>query len=131
LNFEQEFKGKKVKNMKKKGLKLALILLSILIMNCHLLQNEENADEIDIYFMESNVSIIGVEGIASLTLKIEPAEKMIGYNVEYEVSNENIAVIIKADRRGCVLMAKDIGSVIVTARVLNAEAKAVVNVIKM
>jgi hypothetical protein len=52
------------------------------------------------------------------------------YTVDYEILNQEIAAIFRADRRGVVFSGRKEGSTVITAKIGNAEAKAVINVFK-
>jgi hypothetical protein len=114
----------------KKGI-FSFIFINIVILSfysCHLFENMDETVSTQVYFNESNVTVFR-GGLGSLTLKIEPIENLEYYAVDYEIANQQVAMIFKADRRGVVFSGVGIGSTIITARVGNAEAKAVINVI--
>jgi len=95
---------------------------------CHILEEDREMDTVAVYFDESNVTVFE-GGLGSVTLRIEPAEALANGNVEYEMGNEEVAVIYKADKRGCVFFGKKQGSTVLTARIRGAEAKTVVTVL--
>jgi len=70
-----------------------------------------------------------------VTLRVEPADALVNSNVEYEIGNEEVAAIYKADKRGCVFYGRKAGSTVLTARVRGAggtggaEAKMVITVL--
>jgi hypothetical protein len=85
-------------------------------------------DNVAVYFDESNVTVFE-GGLGSVTLRVEPVDALAGSNVEYEMSNEEVAVIYRADKRGCVFYGRKAGSTILMARIRGAEAKMVVTVL--
>lgn len=107
---------------------VGIIVCVISIESCHLFSPDEDYTEVSIYFNESNVTIYK-GGLGSFSLRIDPPNGLDYYTVDYTVTNEDIAVIYRADRRGVVVSGKNIGSTVITAKIGNAEAKAVVNVI--
>ena len=106
-----------------------IILLLLLITSCHLFNREEDLHNVAVYFNESNVSVYE-GGLGSLSLRIEPPDRLTYYTVDYSILNEEVAVIFRADRRGVVFSGKQAGSTVITAAIGNAEAKAVINVFK-
>jgi len=105
-----------------------LIVVVLLLSSCHLFEEEEH-NNVQVYFDESNVSVF-TGGMGSLSLRIEPPETMEQFDVHYAILNENIAMIFRADRRGVVFYGLEKGSTVITARIGNAEAKAVINVVE-
>ena len=114
---------------------LALVVIAAFCPpSCHLLDNDRGMDTAAVYFDESNVTVFE-GGLGSVTLRIEPADKLANSNVAYEMSNEDVAVVYRADKRGCVFYGKKEGSTVLTARIRGAggsggaEAKMVVTVL--
>ncbi|MDR0494246.1 MAG: Ig-like domain-containing protein [Treponema sp.] len=103
------------------------LTLFIIFPSCHLFDNDDELANIAVYFNESNVSVFE-GGLASLSLRIEPPDGLSHYTVEYGILNEEIAVIFRSDRRGVVFAGMKAGSTVITAKIGNAEAKAVINV---
>jgi len=68
-------------------------------------------------------------------LRVDPTDALIFGNVQYEIGNEDVAAIYKADKRSCVFLGMKKGSTVLTARlravggVGSAEAKMVVTVL--
>jgi len=108
---------------------LLLILCALFSGSCHLFENADKTENVAVYFNESNVSVYE-GGLASLSLRIEPPDGLPYYTVDYEILNEEIAVIFRADRRGVVFSGRKEGSTVITAKIKNAEAKAVINVFR-
>jgi len=106
---------------------LLLILFSLISASCHLFENVDETENVAVYFNESNVSVYE-GGLGSLSLRIEPPDGLPYYTVDYKILNEEIAVIFRADRRGVVFSGRKKGSTVITAKIGNAEAKAVINV---
>jgi len=106
-----------------------IIIIFLLFSSCHLFDNTEETQHVAVYFNESNVSVYE-GGLGSLSLRIEPPDRLSYYTVDYKILNEEIAVIFRADRRGVVFSGKQEGSTVITAVIGNAEAKAVINVFK-
>jgi len=108
----------------------ALMLAPILsVSSCHLFDEVDDTQNVAVYFNESNVSVYE-GGLGSLSLRIEPPDVLSYYTVNYTITNEEIAVIFRADRRGVVFSGRKEGSTVISASVGNAEAKAVINVFK-
>jgi len=122
-----------MKNAKKKliGISILFIVLGFMITllatSCHLFA-QDDTERMQIYFDESNITIY-VGGYASFSLRIEPYESANNYSIEYSISNQDIALIFQANRRGCVVSGLKAGSTVITAKVGNAETKAVITVI--
>jgi len=106
---------------------LLLIFFSLLSGSCHLFENTGETENVAVYFNESNVSVYE-GGLGSLSLRIEPPDGLPYYTVDYEILNEEIAAIFRADRRGVVFSGRKKGSTVISAKIGNAEAKAVINV---
>jgi len=113
--------------MDTKIIALLLIFFAVFSGSCHLFENIDETENVAVYFNESNVSVYE-GGLGSLSLRIEPPDGLPYYTVDYEISNEEVAVIFRADRRGVVFTGRKKGSTVITAKVLDAEAKAVINV---
>jgi hypothetical protein len=112
---------------------LALSAIALCCLSaCHFFDNDREMDTVAVYFDESNVTVFE-GGLGSVSLRVEPADALAKGNVEYEISNEEVAVIYKADKRGCVFYGKKAGSTILKARIRNAggvaEAKMVITVL--
>jgi hypothetical protein len=95
---------------------------------CHLFDDDREMDTVAVYFDESNVTVFE-GGLGSVTLRVEPVDAMANSNVEYEMSNEEVAVIYRADKRSCIFYGKKSGSTVLTARIRGAEAKMVITVL--
>jgi len=100
---------------------------------CHLFDDDRGMDTAAVYFDESNVTVFE-GGLGSVTLRSDPADALANGNVEYEMSNEEVASIYRADKRGCVFYGRKKGSTVLTARIRGgvaggAEAKMVVTVL--
>jgi hypothetical protein len=111
------------------GAKIILIILTTFIISCHLFDRIDDAENVAVYFNETNVSVYE-GGLGSLSLRLEPPDGLPYHAVNYKILNEDIAVIFRADRRGVVFSGKKEGSTVITATIGNAEAKAVINVFK-
>jgi len=117
--------------------RLAVIMLSASVLSaaalcfltaCHFFDDRNQMDTVAVYFDESNVTVFE-GGLGSVTLRVEPTEVLANNNVVYEMGNEEVAVIYRADKRGCVFYGKKEGSTILTARIRSAEAKMVITVL--
>jgi hypothetical protein len=109
--------------------KLVIIGIVILIIgNCHFFDNYKELATVAIYFNETNVSIYK-GGLGSVSIHVDPSDSLEYYDIEYSMSNEDVAVIYKADNRGVVFSGKEIGSTVLTAKLRDAEAKAVITVL--
>jgi len=106
-----------------------IILLALLLGSCHMFDPGDDTQNVAVYFNESNVSVYE-GGLASLSLRIEPSDGLPYYTVEYTILNEEVAVIFRADRRGVVFAGIKEGATVITAKIGDAEAKAVINVFK-
>jgi len=106
-----------------------LMVLLLFLGSCHLFDRVDDTQNVAVYFNESNVSVYE-GGLASLSLRIEPPDGLPYYTVHYKILNEEIAVIFRADRRGVVFSGKKEGATVITAKIGDAEAKAVINVFK-
>jgi hypothetical protein len=106
-----------------------LILLTLLSGSCHLFYHVDEAQNVAVYFNETNVSVYE-GGFGSFSLKLEPPDALPYHAVDYKILNEEIAVIFRADRRGVVFSGRKEGSTVITATIGSAEAKAVINVFK-
>jgi len=114
------------------GTKIIMLLLTFFALfsgACHLFDNADDTENVAVYFNESNVSVYE-GGLGSLSLRIEPPDGLPYYTVDYKILNEEIAAIFRADRRGVVFSGRKEGSTVITAKIGNAEAKAVINVLK-
>lgn len=109
-----------------KNIVLAVIVVCCLEA-CHLFDDTREMDNVAIYFNESNVTVFE-GGLGSATLRVEPTEALANENVEYEIGNEEVAAIYRADKRGCVFYGNQKGSTILKARLRGAEAKMVITV---
>ena len=110
------------------GTKIIVSLLVLFSASCHLFENTDEAINVAVYFNESNVSVFE-GGLGSLSLRIEPADGLSNYTVDYKIFNEDVAMIFRADRRGVVFTGRKAGSTVITAKLGNVEAKAVINVL--
>jgi hypothetical protein len=106
-----------------------VVLLALFLCSCHVFDAVDETQNVAVYFNESNVSVYE-GGLGSLSLRIEPADILSYYTVDYKILNEEIAVIFRADNRGVVFSGRKEGSTVITASLGNAEAKAVINVFK-
>ena len=115
-----------------KAIVLCVMALSALALvclpACHLFDDSRDMDTVVVYFDESNVTVFE-GGLGSVTLRVEPTDVLANSNVVYEMGNEEVAVIYRADKRGCVFYGKKAGSTVLTARIRGAEAKMVVTVL--
>jgi len=108
---------------------LALSALALCCLSaCHFFDDDRGMDTVAVYFDESNITVFE-GGLGSVSLRVEPADALANGNVEYEISNEEVAVIYKADKRGCVFYGKKAGSTVLKARIKGAEAKMVITVL--
>jgi len=107
------------------------VMLAVIVVccmeACHLFDDNREMDNVAIYFNESNVTVFE-GGLGSVTLRVEPTEALANENVEYEMGNEEVATIYRADKRGCVFYGNQKGSTILKARLRGAEAKMVITV---
>ena len=94
---------------------LALCCLSA----CHFFDDTREMDTVAVYFDESNVTVFE-GGLGSVTLRVEPVDALAYGNVEYEIGNEDVAAIYRADKRGCVFYGRKEGSTVLTARIKGA-----------
>jgi hypothetical protein len=108
---------------------ILLIIITILSGSCHLFDHVDDAQNVAVYFNETNVSVYE-GGLGSLSLRLEPSDALPYHAVDYEILNDEIAVIFRADRRGVVFSGKKEGSTVITATIGSASAKAVINVFK-
>jgi len=106
---------------------LAVIIASCLPA-CHLFDDDRKMDAVAVYFDESNVTVFE-GGLGSVSLRVEPADALANSNVAYEISNEEVAMIYRADKRGCVFYGRKEGSTVLSARIRGAEAKMVITVL--
>ena len=111
------------------GAKIITVIAALFFSSCHLFGNMDETRNVAVYFNESNVSVFE-GGLGSLSLRIEPSDALTYYTVDYKISNEEVAVIFRADRRGVVFSGRNEGSTVISAIIGNAEAKAVINVFK-
>jgi hypothetical protein len=95
---------------------------------CHFFDDNREMDTVAVYFDESNVTVFE-GGLGSVTLRVEPADTLANSNVAYEIGNEEVAVIYRSDKRGCVFYGKKSGSTVLAARIRGAEAKMVITVL--
>ena len=112
---------------------LALSVLALCLPACHLFEDNRDMDTVAVYFDESNVTVFE-GGLGSVTLRVEPTDALANGNVVYEIGDEEVAGIYRADKRGCVFYGKKQGSTVLTARIRGAgggvaEAKMVVTVL--
>jgi hypothetical protein len=108
---------------------IVVIIMTILLAECHLFDRGDDSQNVAVYFNETNVSVYE-GGLGSLSLRIEPPDGLPYYPVDYKIFNEEVAVIFRADRRGVVFSGIKEGSTVITAAIGKAEAKAVINVYK-
>jgi hypothetical protein len=114
----------------RKFILLPISLTAILLLHsCHLFDDHTPTETIAIFFNETNVSVYE-GGLGSVSLRVEPSDILAHNNVSYSISNETIAVIYRADRRGCVFTGRSEGSTVLTAKVKDAEARMVITVLK-
>jgi hypothetical protein len=110
-------------------IRIIIIILTIFPVSCHLFYRVDDTQNVAVYFNETNVSVYE-DGLGSLSLRIEPPDGLPYQVVDYQILNEEIAVVFRADRRGVVFLGKREGSTLITAMIGKAEAKAVINVYK-
>jgi hypothetical protein len=109
---------------------LFLNITTILLLNsCHLFDDHTPTETIAVFFNETNVSVYE-GGLGSVSLRVEPSDILAYNNVSYSISNETVAVIYRADRRGCVFTGRSEGSTVLTAKIKDAEARMVITVLK-
>jgi len=106
-----------------------MVILLLFLGSCHIFDSVDDTQNVSVYFNESNVSVYE-GGLGSLSLRIEPPDRLPYYTVEYKILNEEVAVIFRADRRGVVFSGRKEGATVITATIGDAEAKAVINVFK-
>ena len=106
-----------------------IALLALFLGSCHIFDAVDETQNVAVYFNESNISVFE-GGMGAFSLRIEPMDVLSYYAVDYAILNKEIAVIFRADRRGVVVSGSKEGSTVITASVGNAEAKAIINVIK-
>jgi len=107
-----------------------LFCLSLCVVgfsSCHFFDKEPGTDHLNIYFDESSASAF-VDGMGSLSLRIEPPDEGAYLKVEYEVLNDKVARIFQANRQGVVFYGVAEGSTIMYAIVGDTKASAVINV---
>jgi len=109
------------------------VIIPCCLPGCHFFDDDREMDAVAVYFDESNVTVFE-GGLGSVTLRVEPADALAYGNVEYEIGNEDVAAIYKADKRGCVFYGRKAGSTVLTARIKGgaggvAEAKMVITVL--
>jgi len=104
------------------------VMAAVCLSGCHFFYDDRGMDTVAVYFDESNVMVFE-GGLGSVSLRVEPADALATGHVEYEISNEEVAVIYKADKRGCVFYGKKAGSTVLMARIRGAEAKMVITVL--
>ena len=104
-------------------------VFALLTSSCHLFEDISVNDTVALFFNETNVAVFE-GGLGSVSLRVEPTTVLENNNVLYSISNENIAALYRADKRGCVFIGKAEGSTVLTARLQNAEAKMVITVFK-
>jgi len=112
---------------------VSAVIILCCLSACHLFEDNQEMDTVAVYFDESNVTVFE-GGLASVTLRVEPTDALVNGNVEYEMGNEEVAAIYRADKRGCVFYGKKKGSTVLTARIRgagggSAEAKMVITVV--
>ena len=99
------------------------VVLCVMILtsltSCHLFDDRREMDAVAVYFNESNVTVFE-GGLGSVSLRVEPGDALANGNVEYKIGNEEVAVIYRADKRGCVFYGKQKGSTVLTARIRGA-----------
>jgi hypothetical protein len=104
------------------------ISLFSLLSSCHLFDDNTSIETVAVFFNETNVSVFE-GGLGSVSLKVEPPDVLEYNNVLYSISNEEVAMIYRADKRGCVFVGRSEGSTVLSARIKNAEAKMVITVL--
>jgi hypothetical protein len=104
------------------------VIIAVCLPACHLFDDNREMDTVAVYFNESNVTVFE-GGLASVSLRVEPSDTLANGNVEYEMGNEEVAGIYRADKRGCVFYGRQKGSTVLTARIRGAEAKMVITVL--
>jgi hypothetical protein len=116
-------RGKTMRILKGIGVLLTVFLLG----GCHLFDQYNELSTVAVYFDPANIEIF-TGGLGSLQVRVEPSDSLEYYDVVYEVLNEDVAVIYRADNRGVVFSGYGAGSTVITARIREAEAKAVITV---
>jgi hypothetical protein len=104
-------------------------MLTLFSCSCHIFDRTYDTQNVAVYFNESNVAVYE-GGLGSLSLRIEPPDGLPYSAVDYQIMNEDVAVIFRADRKGVVFSGRKEGSTVITAKIGNAEVKAVINVYK-
>ena len=105
-----------------------IIILLLFLSSCHLFDDRSEMDNVQLYFDESNVSVFE-GGLGSVSLRTDPPDALTNRNVTYSIGNEDIAVIYRADKRGCVFYGRKEGSTVLTASISEAEVKMVITVL--
>ena len=111
-----------------KKIKYLIIINVFLFSNCHFFAEDRQNNNVNVYFNETNVSVFS-GGLGSLSLVIDPADQMRYHEVHYRILNEEIATVFRADRRGVTFYGRGEGSTVIIAKVADAEARAVINVL--
>ena len=106
-----------------------VIVLALFLSSCHMFDAADETQSVAVFFNESNVAVYE-GGLGSLSLRVEPTDILSNYTVEYKILNEEVAVIFRADMRGVVFSGRKEGATVITATIGDAEAKAVISVLK-
>jgi len=106
---------------------VCFLVFAASVSSCHFFDKEPETDHLNIYFDESNASAF-VDGLGSLSLRIDPPDEGEYLMVEYEVLNDKVARIFQANRQGVVFYGVAEGSTVMYAIVGNARASAVINI---
>jgi hypothetical protein len=78
---------------------LVALLATLLVFSCHLFEDYSVNDTVALFFNETNVSVFE-GGLGSVSLRVEASSVLENNNVLYDISNEEIASIYRADKRG-------------------------------
>ena len=112
----------------KKGIIIIITAMAVTAVSCHIFDDRTTTDNVTLYFQESNVSVFE-GGMGAVTLRVEPQEAVTNNTVSWEIGNEEIAVIYRADKRSCTFYGMAIGSTILRAKLKDAEVQMVISVI--
>lgn len=82
---------------------------------------------VDLKFETTNYNVM-VDGMVGLTMTADPSDSFLYYDAEFTSSDKSIADIVDVSGKQCFVKGYKKGSVIITGKLSNKEAKCIVNV---
>jgi len=107
---------------------LFLLVLSIfIIVSCHIFDNPPEDTRVNMFFEQTSIGVY-VDQQAMAVLKIEPPDGLEKYSIEFSIINPNYATIFSSTRNSVVIVGRQQGQTLLTARAGGNTAETIINV---